>query len=268
MSLSLDHDFDRRRFVTMAAALLAPGASAPALAAPGVVHTPWSDEEIFDAYVRMRGSHAEHAVYERTVGLTYSIADDRPARLLWAVDGITVSWFRRAGAERVAGRNRYLGVMRDPYTGDRLRRLEDTESGVSVDVPLSHHPTAEFALTPGGVNFGAAGDGRQRLQPTVLGSTVSFTDQMFAPPTRISQPKLDVVTLTADRVRAFDAGLPSVDAVVSFTGIERWRPWMRQGERPGGLFWHVTGRKVERSEVPAEFFDLALEVWNAPLDAA
>nr|WP_279345597.1 DUF1838 family protein [Streptomyces sp. AP-93] len=50
-------------------------------------------------------------------------------------------------------------------------------------------------------------------------------------------------------VLATDA--PSVPSTMSWTRMSPWLPWMKQGQRPGGLAFHCWGRKLASyAEVP------------------
>ncbi len=229
---------------------------------------PAGSPELFEAYVRVRGSLAEAPVFEHTWGWTYGVVDGESPRLLWISEGLTISRYRRAARDRVLGRTGYLGLMRDAATGRVLERFDNPYTGDTVEVPASQHDRdiASIELTPSGTHIAGAPAG-PGLQPLVNGAHISFTDRLVVPLPPKAQPKLDIATLTAQADEAFDASRLSVLSTLSFTGIERWRPWMRMSERPGGLLWHVIGGKVSREEVAPELLQRARALWHESLDA-
>lgn len=256
-----DISFTRRALLAHAPAL-ALTTSAVVVASPRTE----SAQHTFEAYVRVRGSLVDEPVYERVSGWTYGAVPGEPARLLWRLDGFSVSRYRRTSPTQFLGRSRYLGALRDPRGPAILQHFENPYTGARNDVPLSKYGPSTMYLTPGGVRGSADAPAGPPLQPTQLGEWIYFTDHVLSTGPAAVQPDFDIVSYGARTAEAFDARRRSVGFSAGFTGVERWRDWMQMGEREGGLVWHVNSAKVGRADVPPDLLALAREAWGERID--
>lgn len=223
-------------------------------------------QELFEAYVRMRGSLDERIVYERVSGWTYAMVPGERGRVLWRLDGFSVSRFKRISSEQYSGRTRYFGALRDPQSNELLRVFVNPYTAEHSEVPLSTYGPLTIYLTPSGVDHRADAPAQPARQPMRLGEWISFTDHVLSDAASSLQPDFDVVTYSARVLDAFDKKLASAHSTSAFSATERWRDWMKMGERPGGLFWHVLGAKVHREDVPADLWALAQSVWGNEIE--
>jgi hypothetical protein len=62
----------------------------------------------------------------------------------------------------------------------------------------------------------------------------------------------ELFTFFVDRRALADDRLASVPAVISWTRVGQFLPWMRMGQTPGVLVYHAAGRKLEHgfADVP------------------
>ena len=262
---------DRRAILAQAGMLVAAGAGAavpgtPAIPGAAKALDTTSAQALFDAYVRIRGSLGSGLVYERVAGWTYGTVPGEPQRLLWRLDGFSVTRFRRTANGDYAGRYRYLGALRDAQDGALLRQFDNPYTGQRCDAPLSQYGPTTLYLTPGGVRYSEDAPAGPALQPSRLGEWVYFTDEVAPLLEPARQPKFDVVSYGALAAEAFDPRHDSVRATSGFSATERWRPWMKMGDRPGALFWHTLSAKVGRDEIPADLWTLARTVWGEAIE--
>lgn len=62
---------------------------------------------------------------------------------------------------------------------------------------------------------------------------------------------LELFQFFAPKDQLADSSLSSVDCELSWSRLSPWLPWMRMGDRPGGLVFHCRGYKMrDYSEVP------------------
>lgn len=106
-----------------------------------------------------------------------------------------------------------------------------------------------------------------RLPTTDLGERVCFNlDIPLAYPSPLSVAEfpessaddtyraLELFQFFAAKADLADASLTSVPCELSWSRVSPWLPWMRMGQRPGGLVFHTRGAKLGSwDEVPAEF---------------
>lgn len=262
--------FDRRALLAAAPAFAMSAGSVLAATTPGQGASPrdtlQSAQANFEAYVRVRGSLVDEPVYERVNGWTYGTVPGEPARLLWRLDGFSVSRYRRTSATQFLGHSRYLGALREPQGPAILRQLDNPYTGARKDVPLSKYGPSTMYLTPGGVRGTADAPAGPPLQPTRLGEWIHFTDHVLSAGPAAVQPDFDIVSYGARIAEAFDPRRHSVGFSSGFTGVERWRDWMQMGDRAGGLVWHVNSAKVGRADVPADLLALAHDAWGERIE--
>lgn len=224
-----------------------------------------------ETYVRIRGSLGDAVVFDHVTGSVHAAVEGEAPRLLFNLEGLQVSRYRREGPERFAMRTRYIGLLTDPLTGERLEHFANPWTGARREVPVSSYGPSTVWLLPGGVDYGlpaAQTPAVSRREFRREGGWVHVTESIASASSR-DQPDFDVITFSA---RAADLGRPApafVPAVNGFTAVERWRPWMAMGDRPGMLIWHVRGTKLDRpDEVPGWLRQEAEGRWGAPIGQA
>lgn len=147
--------------------------------------------------------------------------------------------------------SREVLIYLDPATGQVLRRWANPWTGKEVEV-------LHVANDPVNNNFGSVGrDGKPMPSAfTSMGNAafVSFTVPLFYPNPLAGeyQPQVggtyhatEMFNFSMDKDKLVSPKTKSVDdAVISWTRISQWLPWMEMGDREGMLYFSTVGARV------------------------
>ncbi|MFD9265414.1 DUF1838 family protein [Streptomyces goshikiensis] len=206
--------------------------------------------ELFRAFARTRASLDGSEVTYWWTGDVHSSAPGEPYERLFGFEGVNVGRLV-PDEDAAAGADAYRFLSREAafYLDPRSREILDTWQDERV-VHVWNDPA------------------NQRWRPfpvpmTELGDQVCFSLEIpLAYPSPL--PVADYPAHSADDTyRALElfqffapasvltTDAPGVAATMSWTRMSPWLPWMRQGQRPGGLTFHCRGRKLgSYAEVP------------------
>jgi hypothetical protein len=249
--------------------LIAAAAATPRVRAANATLDLSNASEQLEVYVRIRGRLAGPPVFDHVTGSVYSAVDGEQPLLLFGLEGLQVSLYRREAADRFVVRTRYLGLRTDPASGRILERFANPWTGAMDDVPVTSYGPSTIRIHPDGIDFGVPQEqaprvSRRRFQRTAGWIHVS---EAILSAASTDQPDFDEFTFSAQEADLAVGASGFVPAIAAFTVVERWPSWMRMGNRPGMLVWHVRGTKFEHAEeVPASLRREAERRWGGPIE--
>lgn len=269
------------RFILRVCALTGAFVAASALAAPPDLSTP---EAQLRALRRIQCSATDgQPVTYYWNGFMFSRVPGEPDRLLFRVEGMNV---RQCGPAPNSTNpaefrlvSREILLYEDPVTGQVLQKWQNPWTGKSVGV-------LHIANDPVNGNYMVTGrDGRPLKLPfNVLG------DQWW-----LTQPiPLFYTNPLGGDYQAYVGGMyhvaelfnffgdtadlagrkPSAKVAIGWQRLSPWLPWMEMGDKPGMLYFHTAGRKLERwDDLPATMKGEIARTWPEykappPLDDA
>ena len=185
-------------------------------------------------------------------GRAYSRVPGEPDRLLFAVEGMNIRQCgpldRRGPAFKQVSRE--ILLYQDPETGEVLREWANPWTGETVKV-------IHVANDPVNGRFARKGrDGRPFLLPfSVKGDQWWLTSTVplfYTNPLGGDYQKYIGGTYHATEMFNFfgrvadleDADLDSIPVTVGWVRMSKWLPWMEMGDRPGLIYFHTAGKKL------------------------
>lgn len=216
-------------------------------------------------YVRMRGSTDGRLVVDLTQGFVYALLPRGRPRLLFQSRGVQLARYREEPDGAWVCRSSYFGSFADAGTGALIEHWDNPFTGQRDTLPPTLYGPMEYVLTASRtlVNPAPAQRAEALAARTVrrwmrIGDLVTIVDEL-GPADDPAQPAdLDVISLSARAAELVDGARASVPSQMSFGAVEPWRDWMRMGDRPGMLLWHLQGTKVEGlDQVPRELLRAA-----------
>lgn len=211
------------------------------------------------ARVRADSAGAPSAVWWR--GDVYQNAPGEPYAHLFGFAGVNVSRIVEIeGGLQLLSRE--AAFYLDPRSREILREWDNPVTGERVAVDhvwndpvnqqwLEQQPWGPF-----------------RVPTTDLGETLCLNlDIPLAYPSPLSVAKypdssaddtyraLELFQFFAAKTDLADPDLTSVPCTLSWSRVSPWLPWMRMGQRPGGLVFHTRGVKSTYDAVPAQIRD-------------
>lgn len=212
------------------------------------------------AYVRMRGSDDGRLVAEVTQGFVFALLPGGRPRLLWQSRGFQLSRYRRDIDGAWTCRSNYFGTFADAATGAPILEWDNPFTKRRDTLKPTVYGPMDYVLTPAGTLVNptpaqrAAALAERRVRRwTRLGDLVTILDELGPVDDAAKPPDLDLVSLSARAGDLADASRASVPSQTAFGAVEPWREWMRMESRPGMLWWHLQGSKVDGlAQVPPD----------------
>lgn len=188
-------------------------------------------------------------------------------RLLYRVEGFTSRISRLLPDGSVEERSHSWMFYRHATLDHWLERFENPWTGEQLDVPPFRGGPSHSWLRP---ESGAALEGGAGLESTAIGAPVSLSwrvlgDQVWlskhaASRMRAADSKarnefsIDAWVCRLDELR--DASRTHLPSTYSWTSQAQWQPWLRMGDRPGGLTWRIESVVLEDpGQLPATFVE-------------
>ncbi len=201
-----------------------------------------------NAYIKLRGSLNTEPVYDIVRGQVFALVAGEQARPLFRMIGAQRSTYTRQSPLDYSATTRYLGWLLDWQTERPLRTWSNPWTGANCVVPATRYgpssvrifadrmvPADEASEPPPG----------SRRPWFLMGGVVHMVDEIIMPaPDGAIYPKADLMTFSGDCDQLSDPALSTIPARLSFSAVEGWRDWM-QMDRPGVLWWHVAGTKLD-----------------------
>jgi hypothetical protein len=196
-------------------------------------------------------------------GFVYSRVPGEPDRQLFAVEGMNI---RRCGplGEAKDGSfkmtTREVLVFKDPKTGEVLRTWDNPWTGKQVKVVhISNDPVNQriAAVDRAGRPF--------RLALTVIGNqwwSTSTVPLFYRNPLGGEYQDYvggkyhatEMFNFFGDVDELANPRRPSVPVRIAWQRLSGWLPWMEMGDRVGLIYFHTSGRKLDRFEDMPESF--------------
>lgn len=210
-----------------------------------------------DLLARVRASTDGEVTTSWWSGDVYAYGVGAPFTHLFGFEGLNHSRLNRidGGYEMLS---REAAFFLDPRTRDILETWENPLSSERVDVihilndPVNRKLVTETPYGP------------FRVSATVLGEDICLnTDIPLAYPSPLPVAEfpdnsaddtyraLELFQFYAPLAEALDESATNVPHTLSWTRVCQWPPFMRMGQRPGGLVFHCRGYKItEYDDVP------------------
>lgn len=216
-------------------------------------------------YVRMRGSADGSMVVDLTQGFVYALQPRGRPRLLFQSRGMQLARYREDPDGAWVCRSSYFGSFADAGTGALIETWENPFTGQRDTLPPTLYGPMDYVLTasrtlvnPTPPQRAAALAARTVRRWMRIGDLVTIVDELGPADDPAKPADLDVISLSARAADLADGARASVPSQMSFGAVEPWRDWMRMGERPGMLLWHLQGTKVAGLEqVPRDLLRAA-----------
>jgi hypothetical protein len=216
-------------------------------------------------YVRMRGATDGRLVVDVTQGFVYALRPSGRPRLLLQSRGVQLARYREDADGAWVCRSSYFGSFADAASGALLGHWDNPFTAQRDVVPPTLYGPMDYVLTasrtlvnPSPAQRAAALAERAVRRWTRIGDLVTIVDELGPTDDLARPPDLDVISLGARVADLADDSLASVPSQMAFGAVEPWRDWMRMGERPGMLLWHLQGTKVDGLDaVPSDLLRAA-----------
>ena len=185
-------------------------------------------------------------------GTTYSRVAGEPDRALFRVEGmnirqcVTVSDPDRGEGFRLITRE--ILLYQDPVTGEVLREWANPWTGKTVEVlHVANDPVNQGPIFP---------SAQFKLPYAISGSQWWLTSAVplfytnplggdFQPYVGGTYHATEMFNFFGDVDELLNDDMDSVPARVGWVRLSRWLPWMEMGDRPGLLYFHTAGRKLD-----------------------
>lgn len=209
-----------------------------------------------NAYIKLRGDLSGAPVYDIVRGNVFGLLSGQAARPLFKMMGAQRSRYTRVSALEFLLETRYLGVLLDWETEQRLRSWRNPYNERLCEPPVTRYgPSAARLLTNGMAPLGSGpGTPPRTTRPWyVLGGVVHMVDRITSPVSPALQPDTDLMIFSGNAQQLVDPQSTRVPSRLSFTALEHWREWMEMSG-PGSLWWHAAGVKLSGpSDYPESF---------------
>ncbi len=250
-----------RRHMLTTMAVLTGGAlvhgCVPALAAKGLSASDWNDPaRRLRAYMLMRGALTDRLNMNWTIGQYYGVVDDKATPVFGVVSGVF-------SHSRPDGKGGYhlavaeIAFFTDPATGAAMTEFANPFTGQTVAVKNSGHapnilqvaPDLSFSLKSAPPGLAMT---HNVLPLRVVGDDLFLVEQLD---TAASIPGMrpfryaDTTHFQAPLAALDDPATTQVSALVSYTNVTSWRPWMQM---PAGSPGHLSCSGVGRTNVALE----------------
>ena len=213
-------------------------------------------EDNLSAYVKLRGDLSDAPVYDIVRGNVFGLESGQAARPLFKLMGAQRSRYTRVSALEFLLETRYVGILLDWETEQRLRSWRNPYNERPCEPPVTRYgPTAARLLTNGmaPLDSGPRTPPRTTRPWYVLGGVVHMVDRIASPVAPARQPDTDLMIFSGNAQQLVDTESTRIPSRLSFTALEHWREWM-QMSGPGLLWWHAAGVKLSGpSDYPESF---------------
>ncbi len=200
------------------------------------------------AYVKLRGSLDSEPVYDIVRGQVFALVAGEQARPLFKMIGAQRSTYARQSTLAYAASTHYLGWLLDWQTERPLQAWSNPWTGEHCEVPATRYgPSSVRILADRMVPSTDASEALpgSRRPWFLMGGVVHMLDEIVMPaPAEALYPKADLMTFSGDCQHLVDPARSRITSRLSFSAVEGWRDWM-QMDRPGVLWWHVAGIKLD-----------------------
>ena len=239
---------------------------APAIAAsPHPTATDWSDPaRRLRTYMLMRGALTDRLNLHWTLGRYYGVIDDKATPVFGVVSGV----FARCRPDNAGGYEMAvaeIAFFTDLAEGKPMTEFANPFTGNAVAVKNSGHAPNILRVSPA-LTFGlkSAPPGLAMKHDVLpirqVGDDVFLTEQLD---TEAAIPNMrpfryaDTAHYQAPRAALDDPAATQVSAVVSYTNVTSWRPWMQMpADAPGHLSCSGIGRtNVALDAMPQSWLD-------------
>lgn len=213
-----------------------------------------------DAYIKLRGSLDSEPVYDIVRGQVFGLVAGEQARPLFKMIGAQRSAYARQSPLEYSATTHYLGWLLDWQTERPLHAWSNPWTGERCEVPATRYGPASVRILADRMvpATDASEPPRGSRRPWFLmGDVVHMVDEIVMPaPAEALFPKADLMTFSGDCNQLADPALSRIPSRLSFSAAETWRDWM-QMDRPGVLWWHVAGVKLDGPQAyPPELISL------------
>lgn len=213
---------------------------------------------------RQRWLHNPGFVFATIPGQALAPADF--GRLLYRVEGVTSRISRRLDDGSVEERSQSWMFYRHAEEDRWLEKFENPWTGEKLEAPPFRGGPTHSWLRPatgpeleGGVGLESTAIGRPpslnwRIHDNSVWLTRHAASRLQAGPTVRNEFSIDQWVCRLEHV--FDSRRTHVPASYSWTSQAEWQPWLRMGNRPGGLLWRVDSVVLDDlSQLPAAFVE-------------
>lgn len=189
-------------------------------------------------------------------GRAYSRVPGEKDRLLFRVEGmnirqcVTVEDPELGSGVRLVTRE--ILLYQDPKTGDVLRSWRNPWTGKNVEVihvandPVNNGPF--FAKGRDGREFPFMGTIKEGMWWSTSTIPLFYTNPLagdFQDYVGGAYHATEMFNFMGDVADLVDETKPSADVRVGWVRLAQWLPWMEMGSRPGVMYMHTAGKKLE-----------------------
>lgn len=231
-----------------------------------------------EAYVKLRGSTADEAVYQVYSGNIFQAVHGEVPRPVIGFWGLQKSNWRPDGAGGYLNTDYDLGLYVDPDSREVLGTWDNHLTGKSNDVMHYRSGPSEGVHSVGAEGGGVYGTFTDNWHVTgdqVVHETTTWSDRK-----NLLQPDAYPLGSTGERFRTsmsyslmgrkselLDPTISKAPCSYIWSFIAPWPPWMEMGQRDDFVVWRWVGHKLmSRSEIPQDLIDGVEAVWPGYVD--
>lgn len=221
--------------------------------APG--HAIITDSHVrLDAFARVRADLDGKDVVFSWSGSIYSFVPEKPGQLLFKCEGFNISRIIRRPDGWMLFSREVLFYL-DKTTGKPLERWKNPFTGKEVEVIHSWNDPVNLPLR---YDFDYSSEKSPiKMEVTDMGDTLVWNVDVLllypSPLKRSEYPEYsagdlyqgyEMFQFYSPKTAILDSEVKSAPAVISWTRLGQWLPFMEMSDRPGYLLYHCRGRKL------------------------